>query len=286
MAILRILVIVAVILAICDSSLAKKSSKERSIKPLSNKALKRGLILQDTRDKFSSNPPTLAADSYEPFEEDGEKQCIDVLANDYDYEGNLDKSSLEIYEYPKHGVATINNKGEVCYKPKAQFHGSDIFAYSVCDTNDKCEWAAIRVRVDSVNDAPLVRDDDAVVGEDDYSVTIDVLANDEDVDGLYVNFASLKVVEQPTNGVVTKTSDHKFIYTPNWNEDTRYFGEDGFIYQICDSENPNLCSYGKVSIDVKDKCLACEHCNDLLPTFNYHAKRIQHVFESTVMSDI
>lgn len=292
MAILRILVIVAVLLAVCDLSLARKKVRSAGVlKPLSNRALKRGLVLEETftlesRDiKVTTNPPTLAADNI-TMTEDDPRVCIDVLANDYDYEGNLDKTTLEIFQHPTHGWANVNGAGLVCYKPKSHFHGTDSFSYSVCDRTDNCEWALVRVKVNSVNDAPTVRDDEAVVEEDQYSVTIDVLINDDDVDGAYVNFNTLKVVQKPCNGIAVVTKDNKIIYTPNWSEDTRYFGEDTFIYQICDNEDPNLCSYGTVTVEVKDKCLACEKCRDLLPTFNEHAKRIQYTYQSSIVANL
>lgn len=277
---LRILVAIALLLVFCDNSLARRV-KLGKVQSFSNKIQSRGQLGED---KFSANPPALAAD-YLELKEDGEQKCVSVLDNDNDYEGNLDPSSLDIYEYPTHGWAEINNK-KICYTPKPQFHGSERFSYSVCDTLDRCEVAVIRVVVKPINDAPTVRDDSVTLKADAYSITIDVLENDEDVDGAYVNHRSLKVVQKPCHGVATITKNFEITYTPNWNQDERYFGEDMFIYQICDNEDPSLCSYAKVYVDVLDKCIACEKCNDLLPTFNDHRNWLDHVFERDIISDL
>jgi hypothetical protein len=68
----------------------------------------------------------------------------------------------------------------------------------------------ITVEVDT---APVAVDDIATIAEDDPATTIDVLANDTDVDG---GLKSIDSVTQPANGTVTITSDGADLtYNPN-----------------------------------------------------------------------
>jgi hypothetical protein len=77
-----------------------------------------------------------------------------------------------------------------------------------------------------VNDPPNAVADTASVVEDSTSNTIDVLANDNDIDG---DSLSVTNVTQPSHGTVTYTSDYVF-YTP----DANYNGADQFTYTISD----------------------------------------------------
>ena len=78
--------------------------------------------------------------------------------------------------------------------------------------------ATVSVTVTCVDDPPVAVDDAATVAEDDPATTIDVLANDTDVDGGPI---AIDTVTQPANGTVVITS-----------------GGDGLTYQ----PNPNYCN--------------------------------------------
>jgi len=61
-----------------------------------------------------------------------------------------------------------------------------------------------------------------------FAVEINVLANDIPKSNL--NPASLRIVNNPKNGIACEESDSIVVYTPN-----QYFvGNDGFTYSICD----------------------------------------------------
>jgi hypothetical protein len=92
------------------------------------------------------------------------------------------------------------------------------------------------------NSAPVARDDSASRPED-TSVTINVAANDTDVDG-NLDPSSATVVSGPSNGTVINNGDGTFTYTPK----PDFNGSDSFSYRICDTGG--LCDTATASITV------------------------------------
>ncbi len=74
---------------------------------------------------------------------------------------------------------------------------------------------------------PPEANDDAVSMAEDTAVTIDVLANDGDIDG---DALSASIESGPANGMVIANPDGTFTYTPN----TDFNGTDSFAYSISD----------------------------------------------------
>jgi len=61
-----------------------------------------------------------------------------ILANDADFDGMLNPSSVEIVTPPASGTATIDNiTGAITYTPGAGFSGTDVLAYRVADNNGR-----------------------------------------------------------------------------------------------------------------------------------------------------
>jgi surface protein len=76
--------------------------------------------------------PTANADSIDAVENIA--ITFDVLANDTDTDGNLDKASVSINTTVSNGSASINpTTGEITYIPTADFSGAGSFAYTVQD---------------------------------------------------------------------------------------------------------------------------------------------------------
>jgi hypothetical protein len=101
-------------------------------------------------------------------------------------------------------------------------------------------------RIPSENEPPVATDD-SVTTLEDIAVTINVTANDNDVDGnLDPTTANTDctVCSGPTHGTLTNHNNGTFTYTP----DPDYNGPDSFIYEICDTEG--LCDTATVTIDV------------------------------------
>ena len=146
---------------------------------------------------------------------------IDVVANDTDIDSNITIKSIDS---PANGVAEIQD-GKVVYTPNANFNGTDSFSYTITDDEYDAQ-ATVNITVNPVNDAPTASDDNATINEDN-NVTIDVLANDTDID----SNLTIKSLNTPANGAAV-IDNGKVIYTPNAN----FNGTDSFSYIVTDGE--------------------------------------------------
>ncbi|MYL07156.1 MAG: tandem-95 repeat protein, partial [Gemmatimonadales bacterium] len=165
--------------------------------------------------------PAAVADSAATNED--EPVTVDVLANDSDVDG--DALRIESVSQPAHGTARIAGDGGVVYAPEADWHGTDRFEYTAADGNGGTDVAEVEVRVASVNDAPVAVPDTAATNEDE-PVTVDVLANDTDVDGDALRIES---VSQPGHGTA-RIAAGGVEYAP----EADWAGTDRFTYTVAD----------------------------------------------------
>jgi VCBS repeat-containing protein len=175
---------------------------------------------------------------------------IDVAANDTDGDGNLDPATADTTcatcSGPANGSLVNNGNGTVDYTPNANYNGPDSFVYEICDTAGACDTATVAVTVTGVNDSPVANDDSRVTPLNTL-ITIDVAANDTDVDGnLDPTTANntCATCSGPSNGTLTNGADGTFDYTPGLD----FIGPDDFVYEICDVGG--LCAMATVSITV------------------------------------
>lgn len=147
---------------------------------------------------------------------------INVLANDTD----IDNDALSVSNVSAtNGSAIVNGDGNVVFTPAADYNGSATVAYTVTDGNGGSDNASVSVAIAAVNDNPIANPDTASVNEDE-SVSINVLANDTDVDGDTLSVASASV----TTGSV-QVVGNQVNYTPeadfNGSATITYTIEDG-----------------------------------------------------------
>ncbi|MCH2199474.1 MAG: Ig-like domain-containing protein [Flavobacteriales bacterium] len=168
----------------------------------------------------------------------------DVSTNDSDPEGA--DLTYSVVSQPSNGTVNMNDEGLFTYTPDDDYYGTDSFTYQACDDLDQCTTATVSVTVNAVNDPPVVNNDQTEVDEDS-SIEIAVLDNDNDPDGL-LNTSTLTISLQPSNGTVEITDDNTLVYTPFGD----FNGEDEFFYAICDdaSPAPELCGTGTVTISI------------------------------------
>jgi hypothetical protein len=129
------------------------------------------------------------------------------------------------YTQPAHG--TVSGTGaNVTYTPAQDYNGSDSFTFKVNDGTVDSNFAPVSITVTPVNDNPVAADDTLTVLEDAAATTVNVLANDTDVDGDTLTVSS---VTQGGKGVVTLNAGI-VTYKPNLNAN----GSDSFTYTISD----------------------------------------------------
>ena len=190
------------------------------------------------------DPPVVAADAATTEEDIG--VAIAVLANDSDADGDLDPSTLAIVDGPDFGTVAIVDTNAF-FTPGPDLSGVDTFSYEVCDAAGLCGVALVTVDVTAVNDAPVAMDDSAT-GERGRVLTIDVLANDGDIDSPPPVIAGFDPVSALGGTVFCVT---ECVYTPP----EPWPGDDTFTYAIVDAEGAMATATVTVTPDVPDVVL-------------------------------
>ena len=126
------------------------------------------------------------------------------------------------------GAATITNAatGAFSYTPNPNVNGADSFTFKANDGAFDSNVATISVTITAVNDAPIAVADSATT-EEETPVTINVLANDSDLEG---DALTVSEVQQPESGQAVLNPDGTITYTPNAN----FNGTDSFAYTVSD----------------------------------------------------
>ncbi len=195
------------------------------------------------------NDPPVAVDDMEATDEDT-PIIIPVDSNDSDVEdGTLDPCAVTPITQPANGTISIGpGPGcELTYTPNPNYNGNDSFIYEICDSDNLCDTAEVKIMINPVNDPPVATDNSETTPED-TPVSIEVHSDDSDVeDGTPLDSCAVTVISNPSNGTVSISSPPscELIYTP----DPNYNGTDTFMYEICDSGN--LCDTAIVDVTIE-----------------------------------
>jgi Bacterial Ig domain/Bacterial cadherin-like domain len=159
------------------------------------------------------DPPTAVADSA-TVNEDSSNNVIDVLANDTDPDGG--PKTIASATDPANGTVVVAGDGlSLSYTPDPNYCNSvsgipDTFNYTLSPGGSS---TTVSVTVTCIDDPPVAVADAATVTEDDPATTIDVLANDTDIDGGPKTIAS---ATDPANGTVVVAGDGlSLTYAPD-----------------------------------------------------------------------
>ncbi|AEG93382.1 Ig-like domain-containing protein [Ramlibacter tataouinensis] len=132
-----------------------------------------------------------------------------LLVNDSDVDG--DTLTLASVQGAVGGTVALVD-GNVVFTPAANYHGDASFTYTVIDGQGGSATATVRLQVSPVNDLPEVEDDVASTPQN-QPLTIDVLANDIDIDGDMLRVTTATVVD-PTRASVSINADGSLRFTP------------------------------------------------------------------------
>ena len=176
------------------------------------------------------NDAPIAIDDSASTDEDNAVQ-VAVLNNDSDIDNSINAASVTVTTGPANGTTSVNTgTGTITYTPAANYNGSDTFSYTVQDAAAaSSNTATVTITVNAQNDAPTAVADTASTPEDN-AISIDVAANDSDIDtGDSVDAGTLAVASNASNGMATVTAG-EIVYTPNIN----FNGTDTFTYTVND----------------------------------------------------
>ena len=151
---------------------------------------------------------------------------VDVFANDTDDDG--DPIAVETLEPTADNGAVSCTVGGICtYTPEPNFEGFDTFSYTITDGQGGTDTANVEVTVTPVNDVPNAVDDSLVTSEDQMG-SLNVRANDVDIDGDTLLVTTLSPAA--SHGTVACLGGGGCSYTPV----ADYSGPDSFQYTISD----------------------------------------------------
>ncbi|MBP6312679.1 MAG: tandem-95 repeat protein, partial [Flavobacteriales bacterium] len=151
----------------------------------------------------SLNDPPDAVDDIvlTPLVEDGANGTVNILSNDTDPDGtvsaptngpgqyivDLDPANpgYQLVLQTIQGFWSYNTTtGVVTFNPANNYFGTATTPYVLCDTDGGCDQATITFTVSSVNDLPDAQSDfGGTLLEDGMNGSVDILANDTDLDG-------------------------------------------------------------------------------------------------------
>ena len=100
------------------------------------------------------NDLPVAQDDNVTVEEDTPIKTIDVLANDTDNDN--DRLVVLDTTQAQNGSVTINTDNKIIYTPNKNFSGSDSFTYTISDGKGGTDTATVKIKINPVNDAPVI----------------------------------------------------------------------------------------------------------------------------------
>ncbi|MDB9421097.1 Ig-like domain-containing protein [Microcystis aeruginosa CS-563/04] len=134
-------------------------------------------------------------------------------------------------------VLTPQQLTSLVFVPIANANGTaGTFSYTVSDGQGGTTSQTITLAITSVNDAPVAQADTATTAQN-TPLTLDILANDSDIEGDSLSLTSFNqtssqggTVSRDENGTQGDLTDDKLLYTPA----TGFSGIDSFTYTISD----------------------------------------------------
>ena len=182
-------------------------------------------------DLTQNNAPIAFNDVAATHEDVGTYSGSSVLANDFDWEGD----SLSVTPATidgTYGQLVLNSDGTYTYSPFASTQAlaqgqivQDSFTYTVSD-GSLSDTGTLTIAVTGNNDAPVANPDTASTGEN-ASVSVNVLANDSDVDNGAV--LTVTAASAPTGQGSASVAANQVVFNPGTDFD---YLDDGETAQV------------------------------------------------------
>lgn len=138
---------------------------------------------------------------------------------------------------------------DFCYmfSPVLNYNGQSLWSLSVSDASGLVASTDVKITMTPVNDAPTAVEDLITLFRH-VATQGNVITNDSDVDGdnLTVTAVPVKI---PEHGTLSLAADGSFSYL----SERTYRGPDSFVYEVCDSGSPQMCSNATVLITIDDE---------------------------------
>jgi len=187
----------------------------------------------------AAGAPVAVGDSF-TFAEDSGLQILPILANDTNaFGGTVTLTSL-----PSFGTALVNPDGTVSYTPRVNANGADSFTYTVTVGAQVSATATVGLNITPVNDAPVAVND-AVTTSVNVPVTVNVLGNDTDPDGVADLFAATAIsASSPAGATITGGAGGLVTFT------AAVAGTYTFTYRAQDTSLVTSANTGRVTVTV------------------------------------
>ena len=197
-----------------------------------------------------NDAPNAADDTLTAIAEDTASRSIpfaDLLGNDGAGPANEAGQALDLTAVLAGTGGTVAISGtDVVFTPTADFNGTASFSYTATDNGTTNggpdplgDTATVTFTITAVNDAPVAVDDPLSTAED-TAATVDVVANDTDID---LDTLVVSAVTPGANGTVSFAGG-SVTYTPAAN----FNGTDAFTYTVSDGNGGT--DTGAVSVTV------------------------------------
>ncbi|MGF1500868.1 MAG: Ig-like domain-containing protein [Paracoccaceae bacterium] len=178
------------------------------------------------------------------------------LLNDTDVDAAPGELAILSFTQPTAGGSVVRAGNGLFFDPAGAFDGlapgesgSAVFSYSVVDGEGATDTAEITVTVSGVNDAPVAADDVATTDED-TSVSVPVLANDNDAEGN--DGLTIVGVSVPDAGGTATIQGGAILFNPVGDFEDLSDGEarvSGFTYTLRDADGAEAIARAEVTVE-------------------------------------
>ena len=147
---------------------------------------------------------------------------------------------------PFHGSLS-GTTPNLTYTPNKNFYGTDNFTFKVNDGLSDSAYATVLITISPVNDPPTAVGDAVKTTEDTPAVNINVLANDIDVVGLFVDSVNASVDGHSSSWFTRSQEPHQAHATGGQSDCCNGTHDSSHHKKLTDSVNPSMLTPPTVS---------------------------------------